>query len=72
MTKAGKRTKVLRKKKWIDMEITKVPLNPEQAVLTCCEHVTRALEGGGVVQCDSGSGYGGPCGSPPSVYSVSS
>ena len=24
------------KKKWIDMEITRVKLNPEQAVLACC------------------------------------
>jgi len=25
------------KKKWVNMEIVKVKLNPEQAVLTCCE-----------------------------------
>lgn len=24
------------KKKWIDLEIYRVPLNPNQAVLTCC------------------------------------
>jgi len=27
------------KKKWIDMEITRVKLNPEQAVLSCCSQL---------------------------------
>ena len=35
--------KQLKKKKFIDMEITRVPMNPEQAVLTCCDHVGRVM-----------------------------
>lgn len=30
------RHKVTKKLKWVPMEINRVPLNPEQAVLSCC------------------------------------
>jgi len=52
MTKTnGKRLKnsapqhsVTKKKlKWVPMEICRVPLNPEQAVLTCCNSTGKAV-----------------------------
>ena len=42
---ARKRTKVIRKKKWKDMEIFRVKLDPHQAVLSCCDSVDRLPEG---------------------------
>jgi len=33
-----------KKLKWVDMEITKIPLNPEQAVLSCCEVISRSMQ----------------------------
>ena len=30
-------------KKWIKLELTRVKLNPEQAVLSCCDFVERAV-----------------------------
>lgn len=32
-----------RKREWKDMEITRVKLNPEQAVLTCCDTTNRSV-----------------------------
>jgi hypothetical protein len=29
------------KKKWTSIDIARVKLNPEQAVLTCCDSITR-------------------------------
>lgn len=45
----------MEKKKWVDFEITKVKLNPEQAVLSCCESVSKPAVGGGGenYQCDN-------------------
>lgn len=41
-TGSNKRTACNRKKlKWVKMQIYRVPLNPEQAVLACCEAVDR-------------------------------
>jgi hypothetical protein len=34
---------VTKKLKWVPMEIYRVPLNPEQAVLTCCNSASRAM-----------------------------
>ncbi|MDD5441210.1 MAG: hypothetical protein PHZ27_03260 [Candidatus Omnitrophica bacterium] len=31
------------KQKWLNPEMTRVKLNPEQAVLSCCDVVARAL-----------------------------
>ena len=36
-----KKKAVVKKKKFINMEITRVKMNPEQAVLTCCDAVHR-------------------------------
>ena len=41
-----------KKKCWTDFELTKVKLNAEQAVLSCCDNVGRSSTGGGV-QCDT-------------------
>ncbi|MDD4294628.1 MAG: hypothetical protein PHP69_03840 [Candidatus Omnitrophica bacterium] len=38
--------KVTKKKKWLGLEVTKVKLNPDQAVLSCCESVAKALIAG--------------------------
>lgn len=31
----------MEEKKWVDFEITKVKLNPEQAVLSCCDNTSK-------------------------------
>ena len=54
------RTKIKAKFKklpWEDMTVTRVHLNPEQAVLTCCDTSSRAFGTAGASQC------GGLCGS---------
>ena len=33
----------MKKKKWVDFEITKVKLNPEQAVLSCCDSTDKSI-----------------------------
>ncbi|MCX5751845.1 MAG: hypothetical protein NT099_09365 [Candidatus Saganbacteria bacterium] len=44
--------KKIAKKAWKDFEITKVRLNPEQAVLGCCDNEARAnLYDEGLRQC---------------------
>jgi len=40
-----------KKKPWKPMEMAKVPLDPQQAVLTCCEQPTRGYVWG-AMQCD--------------------
>ena len=37
--------KQVKKKKFTNMEITRVKMNPEQAVLTCCDSSARAQVG---------------------------
>jgi len=51
MTKSEKRAGRL-KKYYVSMEITRVKLNPEQAVLSCCDSTRRqeVMTGG---QCDA-------------------
>ncbi|MDD4295327.1 MAG: hypothetical protein PHP69_07465 [Candidatus Omnitrophica bacterium] len=48
-------TKRTTKQTWIKLEITKIKLKPEQAVLSCCNMFVRAQENDilpfGVVQC---------------------
>ena len=52
-----------KKLKWEPMKITRIKLNPEQAVLSCCfQPVRQALTGSGSVQCQ------GPAGSVPCPY----
>ncbi|MDD4294626.1 MAG: hypothetical protein PHP69_03830 [Candidatus Omnitrophica bacterium] len=35
------------KHKWVTIDISKIELNPEQAVLSCCDNTGRALSSGG-------------------------
>ena len=54
--------KQIKKKKFINMEIIRVHLNPDQAVLSCCSQAA----GRGAVQFDNqcyniGECYGGGC-----------
>ncbi|MDD4294929.1 MAG: hypothetical protein PHP69_05400 [Candidatus Omnitrophica bacterium] len=35
------------KKKWVSLETTKIKLNPEQAVLSCCDAISRVDALGG-------------------------
>lgn len=37
-----KKSKMIAKKEWVPMEVTRVPLDASQAVLSCCENVARA------------------------------
>ena len=53
-----KKAKLLRNKKklaWKSLELTRIRLSPEQAVLSCCEQSDRAM-GGATTSCSS-SGY---------------
>lgn len=43
---------VAKKLKWMPMEIYRVPLNPEQAVLSCCSLPGRGMAAEGFWQCD--------------------
>ena len=43
MRKSKTKTKS-KKLPWVDMQITRVHLNPEQAVLSCCEQPTRGTQ----------------------------
>ena len=57
----GKRIKSHRKKKklpWTPMQISRVPLDPQQAVLTCCDSLSRAAGRVGGHQCEPKA----PCG----------
>ncbi len=60
-----------KKKPFVPMEIAKVPLNQDQAVLSCCEQPERGPQYEGVEfwQCDLGMGF---CGSPETTGSVAS
>ncbi|MDD4294316.1 MAG: hypothetical protein PHP69_02250 [Candidatus Omnitrophica bacterium] len=37
----------MKNKKWIKPEMLRIKLNPEQAVLSCCNSAMRALDNGG-------------------------
>ncbi|MDD4295146.1 MAG: hypothetical protein PHP69_06505 [Candidatus Omnitrophica bacterium] len=51
--------KTIKNKKWITPEIIRIKLNPEQAVLSCCDNVSKAIITAQVAnQCRPG------CGSP--------
>ena len=54
---ATKKVVVKKKKKFINMEITRVKMNPEQAVLSCCNSMGRAAAAG-PDQCYDGNGCG--------------
>lgn len=47
-----------KKRTWEDFKVIKVKLNPEQAVLTCCQNAPR-LSTSGTPQCDAGPCPGG-------------
>ena len=42
---APQRKTRVKKLPWGDMTVTRVNLNPEQAVLTCCDNISRRAEG---------------------------
>ena len=42
-----KKKAVVKKKKFINMEITRVKMNPEQAVLSCCNATEKPLVSAG-------------------------
>jgi hypothetical protein len=41
--RAPQKSTATKKRKWIPMEIYRVPLNPEQAVLSCCSNTVRGM-----------------------------
>ncbi|MDD4294557.1 MAG: hypothetical protein PHP69_03465 [Candidatus Omnitrophica bacterium] len=56
---------ITKKNNWHCPEITRIALNPEQAVLSCCESVTRqAFVATSSIQCEI-------CGGTPSVLGSS-
>ncbi len=61
MEEKAKNTPKKKKKPWKPMAIAKVPLDPQQAVLSCCDQSERG-EVSGDYQCQA-HGYdpGGPC-----------
>ena len=46
MRKIKVKTKLSKKLPWVDMQITRVHLNPEQAVLSCCNASSRGFQSG--------------------------
>ncbi|MDD5070527.1 MAG: hypothetical protein PHV17_07330 [Candidatus Omnitrophica bacterium] len=59
-----------RKKTWKKMEISKVKLNPEQAVLSCCDSAERAVVSGPIsLQCMFTQGCGDSSATPSNVMS---
>ena len=61
------------RRSWVKLEITKVKLNPEQAVLSCCDAVVRGVQMVAfpyLEQCFSGEGT--ECGISPSFNLASS
>jgi len=42
----------MKKKSWVRIEIARIKLNPEQAVLSCCNTATR-LDSDGFRTCDA-------------------
>ena len=66
---ATKKVVVKKKKKFINMEITRVAMNPEQAVLSCCDSELRAMVYGTMtLQCVVGPA----CSSASSDFATSS
>lgn len=48
-----------KKMRWVNMEITRIKLNPEQAVLSCCQSNTRNCHSpNGWEQCNGECGNG--------------
>ena len=67
------KAKATNKLKWIKPELTRVALNPEQAVLSCCDAVVRGVQMVAfpyLEQCFSGEGT--ECGISPSFNLASS
>lgn len=54
----GKKVKAHRNKKlpWKPMEIFRVPLSPDQAILTCCQASTRSQPWNSTEQCYASDG----------------
>ena len=73
-TKSQKRTKSdhnnnnKKKLPWVSMQMYRVPLNPEQAVLTCCDVTLRAVIGL-IPSAQCVSTASGLCGAPSSAIS---
>ncbi len=66
MEEKAKNTPEKKKKPFMSMEIAKVPLNQDQAVLSCCERTERGMVD--IYQCD----WQLDCGPEPSVEDIAS
>ena len=68
---------VIKKKKWVDMEMYRVPLDHTQAVLTCCYSPVRGMRysapwEGRLLQCCVSYGCGNSVRDPAGIQEVSS